>query len=440
MHVLIHPSGTDILTTSSNGRVSGWVDQPTLRGTWDIIWTCLVTTFICTYTLLCLNVPPPTESFFVNIRRRVMWMFLAIVGPEIVLTYAAGQWSRAKHSVAAFHSSGYGNWTMRMAFFADMGGFVLQTLDSDPFPVNAKQLHWLVVNNHIEYPDIKNEEIWDKSKQDRLTRAITSFQIGYLVVQCVGRAAQRLAITALELNALAIVVCSLMSAVAWIHKPADVRTPIRITIQTNITAITGGRTWRNTPLDFVDENGPGWSMNVQPFMRMPVIPPGRLIQCIPNDRFPMNPYGWQEYCVCFATLLFTGLHVLGWNFSFPSSLERILWRISSLLLFCVTAVFWILETIASWTRLGRWTWIYLRFMDPKKLPEFEKARSERLTQQEARDPTELPLPWEFWTILPIAILYGVARLYLLVEAFLELRALDGTAYVNVEWSDFFPHI
>ncbi|KAI0841331.1 hypothetical protein F5Y06DRAFT_261297 [Hypoxylon sp. FL0890] len=430
----------DVLTTSPNGRVSGWVNQPTYRGTWDIIWTCLVTIFICTYTLLCLNVPAPSDSLFITIRRRVMWMILAIIGPEIVLTYAAGQWSRARHSVSAFHSSGFNNWTMRMAFFADMGGFVLETSDCDPFPVNAKQLHWLVVNNHIDYPDIKNEEIWDKSKQDRLARAITSFQIGYLIIQCIGRAAQHLTITALELNALAIVVCSLMSAFAWLHKPSDVRTPIRIATQVNITAITGVTSWRNTPLDFIDENGPGWSMNVQPFMGMPVIPPDRPIRRIPNDRFPMNPYGWQEYCVCFATLLFTGLHVLGWNFSFPSALERTLWRVSSLLLFCVTATFWILETIASWKRLGRWTWIYLRLIDRKRLPEYEKARIERRSQQETRGPTELPLPWEFWTIFPVAVLYGVARLYLLVEAFLELRALDGTAFINVEWTDFLPHI
>ncbi|OTA55990.1 hypothetical protein K449DRAFT_387755 [Hypoxylon sp. EC38] len=52
--------------------------------------------------------------------------------------------------------------------------------------------------------------------------------------------------------------------------------------QVNITAIAGVTSWRNTPLDFIDENGPGWSMNVQPFMGMPVIPPDRPIRRIPN--------------------------------------------------------------------------------------------------------------------------------------------------------------
>lgn len=31
-------------------------------------------------------------------------MILGIMGPEFPLTYAAGQWSRAKHSVKAFRA------------------------------------------------------------------------------------------------------------------------------------------------------------------------------------------------------------------------------------------------------------------------------------------------------------------------------------------------
>jgi hypothetical protein len=57
-----------------------------------------------------------------------------------------------------------------------------------------------------------------------------------------------------------------------------------------------------------------------------------------------------------------------------------------------------------------------------------------------RTSKQLPLPWEFATITPLAILYGVARFYLIAEAFAELRDLDGSAYVNVEWTNFLPHV
>ena len=428
-----------VLSNAATERVNNWVNQPGYRGTWDILWTCLVTIFICTWTLLCLNVPPPDETLIKMMYRRIFWMGFAIVAPEIVLTYAAGQWSRARQSVEAFDASGYPDWTMRLAFFADMGGFVLKAPDCERFPLNAKQLHWLVTNEYIKYPEVSAEEMWDKSKQDRFSKVITSFQVGYLVLQCIGRAAQHLEITTLELNALAIVVCSLMTAFAWLHKPTDIRTPICLTATTSIKNVTEGRSWKFTPLDFVDENGPGWAVNVQPFMRMPVIPEARPIQAIPNDRFPMDPYGSQEYFLCLATLLFTGIHVAGWNFAFSSTWERLLWRISSLILFGVTALFWLFETMASWTRLGRWKWLYLK-LTCRKQASAVKRRSSDKQETATRDSAQLPLPWEFWTIFPIALLYGVARFYLIAEAFMELRRVEASAYINVDWSAYIPHI
>lgn len=152
----------------------------------------------------------------------------------------------------------------------------------------------------------------------------------------------------------------------------------------------------------------------------------------------MDPYSIQEYCLSFATLFFTGIHVAGWNFSFPSHLEKILWRVASLMLFGVTAIFWLFETMASWKRLERWTWLYLRLKEPESLPRFEQARLERLSRP--GEATMLPLAWEFWSIPPVAVLYGVARMYLIVEALLELRNMDGTAFVNVNWSVYLPHV
>lgn len=328
---------------------------------------------------------------------------------------------------------------MRQAFFADMGGFVLHPIDGVPFPVNTVQLHWLVTQKFVEYPASTSKEVWDKSKQDTFTKVITAFQIGYLIIQCIARAIQGLAITTLELSALAIVVCSLMTSVMWLHKPADVSTPVAIYSTRPLAEITQGRAWSLTPLDFIDENGPGYSVNVQPFMRMPVIPATRPIQRIPNDRFPMNPYGAQEYFLCFATLVFTGIHVAGWHFDFPTKTERLLWRISSLILFGITVAFWVFETMASWTRLGRWRTLYLHIFKPKQLAE-HKRQMKLKSATMGREMKQLPLPWEFATIAPLAVIYGIARFYLMGEAFAELRDLPGTAYRHVEWTAFLPHI
>lgn len=425
---------------ATSARVTAWVEQPNYRGTFDILWICIITTGISTYTMLCLNIPAPKDTYMQLVGRRILWMILGIMGPEFVLIYAAGQWSRAKWSVKAFKEAGYNEWHMRQAFFADMGGFVFHTQDSSPFPLNATQLLWLIRHKYVEFPSVTKREIWDKSKQDTFTKVVTAFQVSYLIIQCSARAAQRLTITTLELNALAIVVCSLMTSYAWLHKPADVHSPVHIHSSKRLDEIAGNRDWDLTPLDFVDENGPGYSVNVQPFMKMPVIPAERPIQRIPNDRFPTNPYGIQEYLLCFATLLFSGIHAAGWNFDFPTATERILWRVSSLLLFGITAAFWLFETMASWTRLGRWRKIWLYLFNREGLEKHEARLRRKGTLTVARKMTELPLPWEFATITPLAIVYGIARVYLIGEAFAELRNIRATAYVNVEWTNFIPHV
>jgi len=429
---------TSMTTSSSSTRVDRWINEPKFRGTFDIIWTSMVTIFISTYSMLCLNVPAPNDTFLRRFGRHVLWMCLGILGPEFPLTYAAGQWSRAKHSVDAFREAGYDDWHMTQAFFADMGGFVFHTRDGTSFPLNAKQLHWLVTNRFVGYPKVSRKAIEDKSKRDSFTKAIAAIQVGYLVIHCTARAVQGLAITIIELNALAIVVCSLMTSGVWWYKPADVQSPIDIYSACSLAEITSARPWNLTPLDFVDENGPGYSVNVQPFMRMPVIPPQRPIGMIPNDRFPTDPYGVQEYFLCFATLVFTAVHVAGWNFDFPTSIERFLWRVCSLLLFGITVAFWIFETAASWTRLGRWKTVYLYVLNRKALEAHLNPMNQR-TPTMGRKSKELPLPWEFATISPLGIVYGLARFFMIAEAFAELRNIERTAFVNVDWTYFLPH-
>ena len=422
---------------SSHLRVKGWVQQPEYRGTFDILWTSLLTIGISTYTML--NLPVPNDTYLEIVRRRVLWMLLGILGPEFVLIYAAGQWSRAKRSVEDFKDD-HPDWHMRHAFFADMGGFVLHPQGSQPFPLNATQLRWLVRHQYIEYPNLSKKEVWDKSKQDTITKVVTAFQVSYLIVQCAARAARGLIITTLELNALGIVVCSLMTSFTWLHKPSDINTPVHIYTSHSITDMIGNLPWDLTPLDHVDLNGPGYSVNVQPFLNMPVIPAARPIQRIPNDRFPTDPYGAQEYLLRAATLLFTAIHIAGWNFDFPTPMERLLWRISFVLLFSITVAFWVLETIASWTRLGRWKALYLFLFNRDALRGHNRRMTHEQTLQPKRKMSELPVLWEVVMIAPLAVVYGVARLYMIAEAFAELRSVGARAYVNVEWTDFWPHI
>ncbi len=293
---------------SPDGRVHGWVSQPNSRGTIDIIWTSLATIFISTYVILCLNVPSRGESWWSITGRRLLWMGVSIAGPEFVLTAAVGQWAAAKRSVIAFKDAGHEDWTMRHAFFADMGGIEIRTPDFVPFRVNAKQLHYLVTKGYLPYPNILLDEISDKSKLDRIGKVITCAQITYLILQCIGRALQQLAITTLELFALAIVVCSIAISWCWLHKPADVKFPVKLNMDTSIghILVEGGvpaaRPYQQTPMDFVDDLCPSWSLNIQTFMNMPLGPFERPMPRFGNDRLPYRLEQRQNTALCLATL------------------------------------------------------------------------------------------------------------------------------------------
>ena len=39
----------------------GWAPSPNTRGTFDIIWGCLIVLLICTYTVVHPNLPSPDE-------------------------------------------------------------------------------------------------------------------------------------------------------------------------------------------------------------------------------------------------------------------------------------------------------------------------------------------------------------------------------------------
>ena len=72
--------------------------------------------------------------------------------PDILVSMAAEQWESADQRVERFKALGFTSWTMRHAFFADMGGMLLHTLDIPPFPLNSEELAYLVEKNtcHIQ--------------------------------------------------------------------------------------------------------------------------------------------------------------------------------------------------------------------------------------------------------------------------------------------------
>ena len=277
---------------NATSTTHGWVNQPDNRGTFDIISSCFLTTCLCTWTCLHLNVPTPKEGSWRPIVRKLRWMMLTILGPEFAVTFAAGQRANAKRGLRTMREMGYSEWTLRHSFYANMGGFVLQARDSTPFPIHGLHLTYLLKEGYLKLPEITSEEISDKSKANLLAKALVCLQTGWFVVQCFGRLGQGLPLTTLELITISYVWCTWASYAQWLNKPLDVTAPTILRTQASIEEIlrnagpAASEPYRQTPLDFVWDGRVSWTLNVQPFLHFRVDPRQRPMPRILNDSLP----------------------------------------------------------------------------------------------------------------------------------------------------------
>lgn len=74
----------DVFTTASTGACAG-------RSLWDILWSCLATTFACTWVSVHPNIPFIRESKASTRRWRVYLMIISLIAPEIMILWACKQ-------------------------------------------------------------------------------------------------------------------------------------------------------------------------------------------------------------------------------------------------------------------------------------------------------------------------------------------------------------
>lgn len=174
----------------------------------------------------------------------------------------------------------YQPWTLVHGFYAQMGGFVLDTFNAfpevlpetrdtldlesfrvllqysrKPFPefqsdrkrdhvevirhvhgsnreleaedriqpdADCKGAHGLLASNIYEKLQISEKDILDKSKASGLAKALVCAQALWFCIQCLSRILQSLPITLLELNTFAHCLCALIIYLLWWHKPLGI--------------------------------------------------------------------------------------------------------------------------------------------------------------------------------------------------------------------------
>jgi hypothetical protein len=205
----------------------------------------------------------------------------------------------------------------------------------DPFHLTAAGIFRLRTSGQLpKMPLISADDIIDKSKTDSFARIVSVAQITWIVAQVLTRVARRLAVSQLEIAVVAFSTCAIIIYILYWKKPKSVLIPctvltfpgpipLEITRKESIIKKTESmlRSFFGAELVRYDARHPLPQKNGHP---------------IPNDVVLGTFAQGGETAFYFVlglglgSSLFGGIHVAAWNFTFPTKVELILWRVASI--------------------------------------------------------------------------------------------------------------
>ncbi|KAF7369916.1 hypothetical protein MSAN_00621100 [Mycena sanguinolenta] len=365
-------------------------DIDNCRTLFSIVWGCLATIFACTWVSVHPNVPPPGQSRLQLFLRRLKLMLIAMIAPEVIVAFAARQFF-----VSRWLSKEFG-FSEAQAIFVCMGGFVsptghpIATFEQLEDPAHGSEFQMAIQNAN-------KKDIMDKSKGDALSKGVALLQGLWFIVQCLARTHQRLAITQLEVATLAFAIMNIFIWLLWWNKPLDVQRPIVVgppTQQPDAENITSSvqlprfdRFMGAIFGDYGDEYRPLSSVSVPSFWSMG------------------EGEGDAGFLLILMGTVFGAIHCAAWNTVFPTRREMWIWRMSSLVITIFPGLMSLLGLMGLSDRL------------------------KSVLGTVAHVIVKLGLP-----------LYIGARLILIGLPFAELRSLPASAFADVNWSTYIPHI
>ncbi|KAF8651843.1 hypothetical protein AX16_004643 [Volvariella volvacea WC 439] len=421
-------------------------DPTRTRTIFDILYSCIGVILLCTYISMHHNIPDQNDS-----RAKVMWLKIrttlyALIAPEVVIVWAIRQRIMAGRIA---EENKHRRWTRTHGFFIQMGGLMQRSSYS-----GYKVLCYENVKKKTKIPYIPEKEIKDHGKGDILAKALVVVQTTWFVAQCISRHIQGLVLTEIELVTLGFAMLNVITYGLWWDKPLNIGYPIYFDengARTDgpLAEVDGGgarewkgawyeRTWgsaRGCAAAMGSACHSAWgsvkqswreyglfSVIVGPFFVVffPII---HMMGQGGSENRPTSVHQFyaaeidEEHAIlpsfygAVIGILFGAIHLIGWNFQFSTTTELWLWRASSLVLTVVPA-----------------------FLAVGSALFFAGMRHSVETLRDVGFVFIIP------TFTLGAPVYFTARIILLFLAFFSLRCLPESAYQNVKWTDYIPHI
>ncbi|PYI07029.1 hypothetical protein BO78DRAFT_429302 [Aspergillus sclerotiicarbonarius CBS 121057] len=330
-----------------------FVSAPNARSTLQILWSCLFTLLACTWTVLHLNVPQYHPKPHLDKSGspgawdviKLEWGLDHIRTPRRTLRPVAPPMlhRQIKYSKDVYYLNARNIIDPCWKEIEKEKEQRNQTMDKETDEQTAKRM--------IDMSKLRLEpdEIKDRSKEDLLMRVIAVGQIIWVVTQVIARAVRHLAVTQLEVAVVAFALCAIL--MYWLnrHKPKGVGLPVLIPCykkKVNILKVLGEQTGNKTGI-------PPWSARFRRmFLQFVMRPDGGEGSKHEQENGPGDLYnkdrgkpisngvkfddaaaGWSNFRSQFADLslilggmVFGGVHLVAWDFAFPTRIEQILWR------------------------------------------------------------------------------------------------------------------
>lgn len=232
------------------------------------------------------------------------------------------------------------------------------------------------------------------------------------MTQCIARRVQHLPLTELEVITLAFSSMNIAIYIIWWKKPLDVRYPIRIGPPPDLSAPEMAKPKSGLTRSLIFMQALQYWINAAicmfvgdvEFADLPTIT--TRVPTLWAGRLGERPRAIAAVIASLLAIGFGGIHFAAWNAAFPTSGEKVAWRVASIVVVAVPTFLFLDATVVYLFRIHPWC--------------------HRIN---------------FFVVIPLCILiYIVARGILMVLPFTSLRSLPIDAYKDIEWTKFVPHV
>src|SRR6266536_756582 len=229
-----HPSSGHVISNSTTHihpiKRLGWVAEPNCnRGTAGIVYSCLTTMLICTWTVQHVDIPTSSNGtrvwhpHFQLKTHKLRATLLTLIAPEITAFTAARDFIRARRISRLMKKYEIESWGPVHGSYAVMGGIRWNRGEEDvPLNSTAAIQEFLDSGGTPELRMVSERDIRDRDKGSCIVNTIACLQVVWFVIQLLCRRTQDLSSSILEITTTVFVEFSLLSFVLWWRKPQDV--------------------------------------------------------------------------------------------------------------------------------------------------------------------------------------------------------------------------